>query len=263
MAKHQVQIEDGDRHNMLVAVALSHKTSNGQYWTFACDCGKSKVIRAADVVGHKQKSCGCLSVTHGNTRGGKSSPTHMSWVAMRERCTNPKMMAYANYGGRGITICSQWANDFTQFLADMGERPSKDHSIDRIDTNGNYEPSNCRWATSTEQNQNRRNMVMVTVGDETLCVAEWSRRFGVPHDTIWRRMNVMNWSAEKAVTTPVGADRRKRPATLMLTVDGETKSLVAWSSSSGIPEHTLRARVKYGWYHKRIVTTPNVVRSRK
>jgi hypothetical protein len=88
--------------------------------------------------------------------GQSKTPTYTTWAAMRGRCYDPGNASYASYGARGITVCRRWLDSFENFLADMGERPSKDHSIDRIDSGGNYEASNCRWATRAEQNANRR-----------------------------------------------------------------------------------------------------------
>lgn len=130
---------------------------------FVCSCGNIKIVRRDHVVNdHKIVSCGCYlksirgkaTITHGNTRNRSPSLTYRSWQSMKRRCDNPKDIGYKYWGGRGITYCKRW-NKFENFLKDMGERPLG-KSIDRIDNDGNYEPSNCKWSTRSEQNKNQR-----------------------------------------------------------------------------------------------------------
>lgn len=124
-----------------------------------CDCGTTKTVRLHNLL-RNTRSCGCLlreqmaergreRVAHGHCRNGTATRTYSTWVSMIKRCANPKTSGYANYGGRGITVCQRWRT-FDNFLADMGERPDG-KSLDRIDPNGNYEPGNCRWSTPREQ----------------------------------------------------------------------------------------------------------------
>lgn len=139
------------------------RTRNGTRadWKCLCDCGAIKQIPSSNLLRGMSKSCGCLKydmrsthcITHGHTIG-TPSPTYVSWYNIFSRCYNKKATGYKYWGGRGITICERW-RDFTNFLTDMGERP-EGKSIDRIDNEGNYEPGNCRWATSSEQNRNKR-----------------------------------------------------------------------------------------------------------
>lgn len=138
------------------------------------------------------------SVVHGRS----FTPEHRSWTQLIQRCTNPNNPAYAKYGGRGITVCARWRNSFVDFLADMGERPSLGHSLDRIDNDAGYFKENCRWATKSEQACNRRSNRLLTLGAETLPVMEWSRRTGLKRSTIEQRL-VYGWSVERALTTPV------------------------------------------------------------
>jgi len=138
--------------------------------------------------------------THGATAGGKRPTEWRIWSGMIERCTSPTCPAWKNYGGRGIRVFVEWLNDFAAFLSYMGPRP-RGMSIDRIDNDGHYEPGNVRWATSKEQNSNRRDNILLTFGGETLTCCEWARRLGVNFTTL-RRRHKKGWSHERILTTP-------------------------------------------------------------
>lgn len=136
------------------------------------------------------------------------------WQDMKQRCYNPKCCNYPHYGARGIRVCDRWRHDFTAFLADMGRRPSFQHSIDRIDNEGNYScghceeclrngwPANCRWATWTEQNRNRRTNHEVTFQGRTMCLAAWAKELGIAAPTLFGRINRRGWTVERALSTP-------------------------------------------------------------
>jgi hypothetical protein len=136
---------------------------------------------------------------HGQAKRGAKTPTYLAWESMIRRCTMPSQDSYRLYGARGITICERW-RDFAAFLADMGEKP-ENLSLDRIDSAGNYEPGNCRWASKEQQSQNRRTAHMLTYGGETMALSAWAHRVGLAPRTLRERIVTYGWSLERALTT--------------------------------------------------------------
>ena len=137
--------------------------------------------------------------THGESRvNGRRPVEYSTWFAMHERCRTEKNPSYARYGGRGIRVCERW-KDYANFLEDMGRKPSSAHSIDRIDSNGDYEPSNCRWATHREQQNNKCSNLKITFDGKTMTAAEWARHMGLRPSAVVKRLR-SGWSVEDTLT---------------------------------------------------------------
>ena len=181
-------------------------------WQCRCICGQESIVYTRDLKSGAIKSCGCLKrqriIEYNTTHGMSAHPLFRTWRGMLRRCMNPKHRHFIDYGGRGIKVCERW-KEFTNFIDDMGERPSAEHSLDRIDNDRNYEPGNCRWALQIVQNNNQRASThrkgqhrtnrLITAFGETLHLREWVRRTGIPKTTIQTRLK-LGWMSEQALT---------------------------------------------------------------
>lgn len=180
-------------------------------WLCRCDCGTERWVRSAPLKAGRSLSCGCLRdaafVERQTIHGMKGSREYQTWDRMKQRCYNPSHHHYADYGGRGITICERWVHSFENFYADMGSRPSENHSIDRLDNNGPYSPRNCRWATRIQQARNTRTNHFLEYKGQTKTMMEWSNESGVSYSTLSRRIR-SGWSVEKSLETPVRKRRK-------------------------------------------------------
>lgn len=196
----------GHTYGKLTVIKRAGKNRFGQYlWECSCECGNNAVVPLVSMRTGKTKSCGCLKGTnasHGHSRKGKITVEYSTWTNLRKRCFNRADKKFADYGGRGITVCDRWANSFEAFFADMGERPSPAHSIDRIDNDGPYSPDNCRWATRAQQASNKRvpkNTVYITLGAVTKTIPEWSDITGLSQPLIRSRLK-RGWAVERILT---------------------------------------------------------------
>ena len=174
-------------------------------WLCACDCGKTKEIRYYRLTSGTTQNCGCRHT--GWIHGLGHTPEYKAWHAMNHRCTNPDDKSYHNYGGRGIKVCPRWSNSFEQFYTDVGPRPGKEYSLDRIDNDGDYTPENCRWATVKEQGNNRRTNAPITYKGKTMNLAQWSEMTGISISNLSKRIKA-GWSIERTLTEPVARGKR-------------------------------------------------------
>lgn len=200
----------GHTYNFLTVIEYAGKLGAAHAWLVRCQlCGTEKPMRGGDLGRPDLKSCGCyrdsMTRTRSATHGMSGTPTHRSWKAMLTRALNPNIPGAANYSGRGIGVCDAWLK-FENFLFDMGERPLG-MTLDRVDNNQGYSPGNCRWATPSEQANNTRNCVLLTLNGITLNIKQWARHLGVPPDRLYGRIR-RGWPPERALTPDT--ERQKR-----------------------------------------------------
>lgn len=191
----------GIRYGNLVAIRATERRScsRNKIWLLRCDCGGDAEYDGYDVRRGKRTSCKACSaervrlssVTHGKTETSEYS----TWTDIQTRCNNPKSTSYPNYGGRGIRVCIRWSRSFAAFLQDMGPRP-EGMSIERENNDGDYEPSNCHWASRLEQSNNRRTNVNLTVNGVTKTAKEWAEDIGLKPATLYRRIRC-GWSKDR------------------------------------------------------------------
>lgn len=169
-----------------------------------CECGEVKIIPPSGLLNGSIVSCGCLRRDRHLTHGMSYRPEYKAWDSMIQRCNTPSDRRYRKYGGRGITVCDEWSHSFENFYMDMGDKPSPEYSLDRIDNNKGYCKDNCRWTTEAVQQRNRSNNRMFTYKGETLCFTDWANRYGLGFSTLWYRLVTQGWDIEKALLTPPG-----------------------------------------------------------
>lgn len=176
--------------------------SEGATGLYRCYCGKEFTTRKRNVESGRTKSCGCYLKNNpgGLKHGLRYSPEYVAWNDMKQRCLNKKKKNYKDYGGRGIKICKQWLS-FDCFYRDMGARPSPNHSLDRINNNGNYDPNNCRWATKKEQNRNTRGNIWIEINGEYKLKTEWLKIYSLDPKSYSYRIS-KGLTPQQAITTP-------------------------------------------------------------
>lgn len=198
-------IRTNQRFTRLTVVQEAGRTSRGEVlWLCRCDCGIEKAVPSSRLRTGSVKSCGCLRQEqapknarmywyrhgHAASKDKPESPTYRTWASMIERCENPNSRSYKNYGARGISVHPLWRRDFRTFLRDVGERPSEEYSLDRINNFGDYIPGNVRWATAKQQMRNRRNNFLITIEGMTRTCAEWAEITGLRYYCIYNRYKV-------------------------------------------------------------------------
>ena len=209
------RLENQKFGRLTVVRELGRSRSGGTLWLCKCDCGGEKVVSSDSLRQGKTRSCGCIKreqnlemfVTHGET----GSPLWKLWNNVRNRCNNPNNHKYANYGERGIKVCSEWETNYTAFRDwCMANGYTKGLTIERIDVNGDYSPSNCIFATQKTQQNNRTNNHQITYKGVTKTLAQWAEHLGMRYSMLEHRIN-RGWSVEDAFTIPKGGKPNAYP----------------------------------------------------
>lgn len=195
----------GMRFGKLTAVEQCGRSSDGRLlWLCVCDCGNKTLVSSSHLLNGNTKSCGCLVTKHGKSK----TRLHKIWDNMKGRCANG---VDTNYGGKGITICREWKDDFQAFYDWAMANGYEEHlTIDRKNNDKGYSPENCRWATVTEQNNNTRRNHFLTYNGKTQTISQWAKETGINREALYSRINKQKWSIERALTTP----RKKRGSTI-------------------------------------------------
>lgn len=207
------EIVAGQTYGQLTALcrAPDQIGSNGskrKMWTCQCNCENETIfdVREDSLKSGHTKSCGCSKKNNGGkvTHGMTGTRIHNIWRGIKGRCFVPSYSIYQYYGGRGITMCDEWKNDFNTFYKWAIKNGYDDTlTIERVDVNGNYEPANCCWVTIKEQANNKRNNHCIEFNKEVHTLAEWSEITGIPYNTLEHRINRSGWSVEKSLTEPI------------------------------------------------------------
>lgn len=194
-----------------------------------------------------------MKVHNRTTHGLSHTRAYRSWIGMKERCLNPKEKFFPCYGGRGITIFPDWMV-FENFFRDMGESP-EGMTLDRIDGSGNYEPSNCRWATREQQSRNRAVVKRITFDSVTMTCGEWDDKMGFSRGTIYSRLR-SGWSVEDSITNNYPKNKPRKLFGETVLINGTEKLVSEWCNDFIIPRTVVQRRVDRGWSVVSAITSP-------
>lgn len=199
-------VKPSQTYNRWTVIEEGPNTPQGlRRWRCRCQCGSEQLVAQTNLVKGQPASCGCLQSEVTTARNYKhglvGTSEYRSWSAMKQRCSDPLQHEWHRYGGRGITVCAEWREDFEAFLAHVGLRPSPEHSIDRIDNDKGYEPGNVRWATRIEQRRNSSQIHILTARGESKSMIEWSESVGIRYGTLCTRIR-KGWNTETAIFSP-------------------------------------------------------------
>lgn len=268
MSEHDEQVDK--RHLRLIDLSgkkfgrwtvmcrVLNSQSKGYKWVCLCHCGIVKAVDGCSLRRGQSTSCGCSRAKQKVARASNRNHglSHLKeyrvWCGMKARCYNKSNPRYKDWGGKGIGVCDRWRNSFVNFYADMGDRPSDKHSIDRIDGMSGYSPENCRWATPKEQSENRPFFNHIIEFDgRSQCMAAWAHEFGLHRGLLKDRLR-NGWAIEEALMTPPLPTRRSG----LVLFGGNMRSRAELAREYGVSLSTLKQRLKNGWGIDRALIVP-------
>lgn len=196
----------GQKFGRLTVTGFAYIKNKRTFWHCLCDCGNDGTYCGKDVKRGNTRSCGCIKAELNKQRllrhGMRRTVEYTTWESMKRRCYNPNQQAFKRYGLRGIAVCDRWLNSFENFYADMGKKPSPQHSIDRIDNDKGYSPENCRWAINSQQARNTSRNKLLEFDGQSKTIIEWSETLGISQYIISTRLRRDTWCIPCALQTP-------------------------------------------------------------
>ena len=220
----KIVLEEGRKYGRLTIIKEVSPIGKRRMILCKCDCGTVGEYSMDRVLHGRTQSCGCIrsemlsryrksdNIPRKYTKEIRHSRLYRIWNSMKNRCYTKNSGGYIKYGAKGIRVCDEWRKDFMAFYNwSLKNGYSDELTIDRIDFTGNYEPSNCRWATTKEQANNKSNVIRLEYNGEEKTIPEWSAITGIPAPDIWQRINRLKWSIEKALTQPIRDDGKQHP----------------------------------------------------
>ena len=241
----------GQRFGRLIAIdSFRRNRVNGKsekVWNCACDCGGSAVGSAAQLRSGGLTSCGCRLREHASkmnaSHGMTGTKVYRAWKGIKRRCLNPSEPAYKNYGGRGVSIYPEWAENFELFYAEIGDPPTSEHTVERINNDLGYIPGNVKWATRLEQRRNRRSNVFYEYNGHKYMLRDLSEKYGISFPALVYRIITKGWTVKEAVETPVNIQSQN-----LSTMWNGRKCLIAdIAKATGADYRLLRSRILSGW----------------
>lgn len=244
----------GKQFGRLTVIGIHGKDKRGStLLSCKCSCGSLTTAKAYQLRNGCKKSCGCLQKEIGKINftkhGGAGSRLYKVWIGIKKRCYSKRCISYKNYGARGIKMCSEWKEDFgsfRKFMLSIGYNENskfKEQTIERIDVNGDYEPSNCKLVSMKEQNLNKRNNHIITYKGETKTVTEFAEDFHLDVDTVLNRINNYGYTIEEALEKPIRKCPHKNAPKYK--IGEEEYTLREWAENLGITRSQLKSKIRH------------------